>query len=56
MQYDSSTKFVAVYLCNRFIKFSFNTPLYNINVPVPRNKVGQLYKDTKQKMVPICTN
>lgn len=40
MQYVSSIKFVAVYLCNRFINFSFNTPLFNINTVLTGNKTG----------------
>lgn len=48
MQYVSSIKFVAVYLCNRIISFSFNTPLFNINA-VLTGKTGWLYKDSKLK-------
>jgi len=56
MQYVSSIKFVAVYLCNRFIKFSFNTPLFNINAVLTGNKTGWLYTDTKLKTILICKN
>jgi len=55
MQYVSSTKFVAVYLFNRIIDFSFNTPLFNINA-VLTGKTGWLYKDSKLKTVPTCKN